>query len=516
MSRDSYSRRQLLCAAAQIGAGVYIGGAESFASEPEGRISADFGCAAGDINQHSTILWSRCDRPGRMRVQLSQDPSFAKTQEILGPTALASSDFTAKLLLNDLSPGTQYHYRVSFEDLTAKSVVVSEPNEGTFKTAPADNRDVTFLWSGDTAGQGYGIDEARGGMLTYKTMLGHSPDFFVHSGDTCYSDNPFPKSVQLDDGSTWNNIVTPETSKVAETIDEFRANQRYNLLDKNVREFNLNVPMYAQWDDHETTNNWYPGEWLSDDRYSVKNASLLAARAKQAFNEYMPIRQAADNRKPIHRVVHYGPLLDLFFLDLRSFRGANSSNRSKTLGPESSYMGTTQLEWLKRELKSSQATWKVICSDMPIGMIVGDGQYFENCANGDGPPLGRELEIASLLKFMKQNGIRNTVWLTADVHYAASHYYDPNSAVFRGFDPFWEFVSGPLHAGTFGPSKMDNTFGPQVRFKSIPDDMKPNRPPSEGLQFFGKVKIDGESKTMIVQHFDRAGDSLWQIELKAK
>ena len=38
---------------------------------------------------------------------------------------------------------------------------------------------------------------------------------------------------------------------------------------------------------------------------------------------------------------------------------------------------------------------------------------------------GRELEIADLLRFIKIAGITNTVWLTADVHYTAAHYYDP-------------------------------------------------------------------------------------------
>ena len=65
-------------------------------------------------------------------------------------------------------------------------------------------------------------------------------------------------------------------------------------------------------------------------------------------------------------------------------------------------------------------------------------------AQGDGPPRGRELEIADLLRFMKTAGIANTVWLTADVHYTAAHYYDPNKAQFQEFEPFWEFVSGPV------------------------------------------------------------------------
>jgi hypothetical protein len=59
---------------------------------------------------------------------------------------------------------------------------------GRFRTAPSDRRSISFTWSGDQAGQGWGIDEARGGMRTYATMLRNRPDFFIHSGDHIYAD----------------------------------------------------------------------------------------------------------------------------------------------------------------------------------------------------------------------------------------------------------------------------------------------------------------------------------------
>lgn len=138
---------------------------------------------------------------------------------------------------------------------------------------------------------------------------------------------------------------------------------------------------------------------------------------------------------------------------------------------------------------------------------------FENAANGDGPPLGRELEFADLFRFIKLNGIKNIVWLTADVHYAAAHLYDPVRAQFSDFDPFWEFVAGPLNAGTFGPAALDNTFGTQVKFQSIPAGMKPNRPPSDGLQFFGTVAIDGNTAEMTVALHNIAGERLYSVDL---
>ena len=138
---------------------------------------------------------------------------------------------------------------------------------------------------------------------------------------------------------------------------------------------------------------------------------------------------------------------------------------------------------------------------LPIGLIVRDGATtFEAIANADaGAPLGRELEIADLLRFLQQQRIRNVVWVTGDVHYAAAHHYDPQRAQFKDFDPFWEFVGGPLHAGTFGPNALDGTFGPEVRFSSSKPGDPANRPPSDGQQFFGLARISARTRVMTVE-----------------
>jgi len=359
----------------------------------------------------------------------------------------------------------------------------------------------------------------------YESMRRLEPDFFIHSGDTIYADNPIvadPKNadgspVLLPNGKPWRNLTTPAKSKVAETIDEFRGNHAYNMLDAHVRAFNAAVPQLVQWDDHETLNNWFPGRTLDDPRYTVKSASLLAARAGQAFRDYQPIRPHPHSVERIYRHFDFGSLLRVVLLDMRSDRGPNTANRQEQPGPETAFLGTEQIAWIKRSLKESKATWKVIASDMPLGLIIGDKYQnkpvFENSSNGDGPPLGRELEIADLLKFIADERIRNVVWVTADVHYAAAHFYDPTKAVFTQFHPFWEFVAGPLHSGTFGPTPLDNTFGPQVRFNSLPPGTKPNRPPSEGLQFFGSVELEPKSGTMIVRLHDIYGKVIYTNEL---
>ncbi len=448
-----------------------------------------------------------------MIVEYDTTEAFRNTSRITGPAAIETTDFTARVDLSGLPAGQKIFYRVTFQSLEDLRSY-SEPVTGSFNTQPSTRRNVSFVWGGDVCGQGWGINPDLGGMKIYRAMLDARPDFFIHSGDTIYADNPIQAEVRLEDGTIWRNLTTPEKSKVAETLDEFRGNHRYNLLDENFRGFNAEVPMLAQWDDHEVRNNWYPGQTIEDDRYRVKSADLLAAHARRAFLDYMPIRFQPEDPERIYRAYEYGPLLEVILLDERSYRGPNSANRQTTMSDETAFLGSPQLAWVKRRLLRSRSKWKVIASDMPVGLVVGDyGGKFENCANGDGPALGRELEIADLLRFIKRNRIGNVVWVTADVHYAAAHYYDPARAQFQDFTPFWEFIAGPLNAGTFGPGRMDNTFGPQVRFTGIPQGMKPNRSPKDGLQFFGQVKIEGKTGIMTVSLHDLVGKKLYSIDL---
>jgi alkaline phosphatase D len=285
------------------------------------------------------------------------------------------------------------------------------------------------------------------------------------------------------------------------------------------RRFSAEVPQIWQWDDHEVCNNWSDSKDLSGDaRYTEKNVRLLVGRATRAFLEYSPMRyNGADESERVYRRIPYGPLLDVFVLDMRNYRGANSYNRQDAPGPDAAFLGAAQLEWLKAALKASKATWKVIAADMPISLLVADGkdaegrEKFEAVANGDGPVLGREFEFADLFRFIKHARIRNTVWFTADVHYCAAHYYDPVRAQFSDFDPFWEFVSGPLNAGSFGPNPLDNTFGPQVVYQKAPG--KQNTPPTAGLQFFGEVKIDAGTAAMKVALKDLSGATLYEKAL---
>lgn len=481
------------------------------------------GIQIGDLAPGRAMIWSRADRPARMMVEYAFNQQFTNATTIRGPYAMEDSDFTARQDLVDLPEGRDVFVKVWFEDLT-NAHNKSAPVTGHFHTV-GEHENIHFIWGGDTAGQGWGINESFGGMKIYEAMRRVEPQFFIQSGDNVYSDGPIPVSKLAENGQVWTNRVTPEVSKVAETLNEFRGRYKYNLLDENLRRFNAEVPQIWQWDDHEVVNNWSDAKDLSNDnRYTVKDVPLLVARATKAFHEYAPLRpHDAEEAERIYRKISYGESLDVFVLDMRSYRGPNSANLQSQESAETAFLGEAQLAWLKDELKHSSATWKVISADMPIGLNIGDGSdaqgnaRWEAIANGnDGPAVGRELEIADLLSFIKHRHIHNIVWLTADVHYAAAHYYDPKKAQTKDFTPFWEFVAGPLNAGSFGPNTTDGTFGPQVVFAKAPPAGQANLSPYAGLQFFGEVNIDRKSRALTVDLKDIDGATVFSKTLPAE
>jgi len=457
------------------------------------------GVQSGDVQTGRALVWARCNEPARMLVEWDTSERFARPRRVAGPVVGPTSDHAATIALDGLPDAQTVCYRVRFEREAARGA--SAWAEGRLTTPRADR--FRFAWTGDTCGQGYGRNPEWGGLRGYAAIRQAAPAFFLHSGDMIYADNPIVAETTLADGRVWRNITNERVARVAESLDDFRARYAYSLDDDHVRALAREVPILAQWDDHEIHNNWWPGQQLADARYQTeRGASVLAARARQAMLEWAPVPPG-----PVHRVVHYGPLLDVIVLDCRSFRTPNDANR----GDGAAMLGAAQARWFVDAVTGSRARWKIIACDQPLGVIIEDGANQEGFANGEGPPLGRELELAGILGALRDRGARNLVWLTADVHYAAAHHYDPARATGAVFDPFWEFVAGPIHAGTFGPNALDPTFGPEVKFQWAPAAGQANLAPWDGLQSFGTVDVNRDALTVSIFGID--GQPRYRVEL---
>ena len=231
LSRQGLSRRQLLVRSATTCAIAGLGSlARPYLSRAADRPLIASGIQSGDVSADSAVVWARADRAARMQVECSATESFKTIIGSAAADALPDRDFTAKVLLGGLPPGQDIFYRVRFDDVS-ESGIAGEAQVGHFRTAPAARSAVSFAWSGDTTGQGWGIDESRGGMRTYRTMLDNRPDFFIHSGDHIYADCPVERELKLPDGGVWRNIVTEEKSVVAHSLEQFRGNYKYNWLE---------------------------------------------------------------------------------------------------------------------------------------------------------------------------------------------------------------------------------------------------------------------------------------------
>src|SRR5262245_60492837 len=198
MDRIFLSRRNFVASASAAGLVAASGLALPYYSRANQRPAFTHGVQSGDVDTASGMVWARADRPASVTFEVATTESFANATTLPPLAALPESDFAVKRLLTDLAADQDVFYRMTLADLSDVNAV-SEPIVGRFRTAPAGKRNIRFTWSGDTAGQGWGIDDK--GMVTYATMAKHTPDFFLHSGDTIYADGAMKDEVELKDGT---------------------------------------------------------------------------------------------------------------------------------------------------------------------------------------------------------------------------------------------------------------------------------------------------------------------------
>src|SRR5262249_43766685 len=125
-----------------------------------------YGVQSGDGTGDRAIVWSKTGPPARVLVAFAANATLRNARRIPGPAALAETDFTARVDLTGLPAGQDIFYRVSFQDLV-DTRVLSAPAAGRFRTPSSAGRTITFAWSGDEAGQGWGINPGWGGLKMY-------------------------------------------------------------------------------------------------------------------------------------------------------------------------------------------------------------------------------------------------------------------------------------------------------------------------------------------------------------
>lgn len=403
------------------------------------------GVASGDVRRDSAVLWTRVDRQAALLLDVCGDRNFV--HEVRSALALAtrSNDFTAKVEVTGLSPDTRYVYRWRPLRGSGQSVV------GSFRTAPQSDVEVSlrFAWTGDADGTLDGQGKAGYDLALFDSMADEDLDFWVFLGDTVYQDSAL-------------------RSKPADTLEEYRGSYKVSRQLRPMRKAFRRTSSYVTWDDHEVQND-YDGATVEPGRYAI---------GRQAFSEYMPISpsRALDDPgcagDPIFGVFHWGSEVDLILIDIRSCRSADAEpacmlapglpDLAPTLprrvrlefglpalppagcleaitDPGRTLLGARQKQALKRALLDSNARYKFIINQAPIQQFfVFPFDRWE----------GYAAERAELLNFIREEGLENVFFLSADMH--ASLYNEVFIDVFADNQVIArEFVAGPAGTHTF-------------------------------------------------------------------
>jgi alkaline phosphatase D len=465
------------------------------------KLAITDGIASGDITDHTATIWSRANTQAQMNVQYDTNLSFshAKSKTVL---VNHTTDFAGHVKLDSLSPDILYYYRVWFSGNSNKNktmtttpavVVAADANSssssiiGTFRTAPdhltsSNSRPISFVIGGDLAGQNY-CRRVGGGIVGYpifSIMQALSPDFFVFNGDQIYGDNECsangPSNV-----TGWTNIPgnfpSVTDTKVnwtnqTQLHDVYNKHWEYNRADPHFQSLLRNTSMYSQADDHEVVND-YGGRWsywtnATKDRAGFPN---VVKAGINAFFNFSPIDRNKDEPNRIYRSFHWGKDLDLFILDMHSYRSRDdlpdTTENNKTL------LGKDQLHWLEQNLVNSTAIWKVISADVPttipncLNKQLGCDNWATNGTISSGSTFNKTFtrERSDFLKFLDDHNIKNVVVVATDVHFPANILveddpnYDGHKLIYH------ELVTGPLSAIPLKANPLDPTINAKFKYQ---------------------------------------------------
>ena len=431
------------------------------------------GVAAGEITPRSAVVWTRTDGPASLRLEVADNREFRDPLSLAVETVEAR-DFTVQATLGDLDPATEYAYRFVVVGGGDGEDGSGEEVRGRFRTAPEPNADVLvrFLVGGDVGGQG-NCRHPEEGYPAFGPMAELDADFFVANGDMIYADNACP---EIGPGGRPNipgdflPIALVDWAHPGAARETILAHWRYNRADFQQRRLLAGTPIYAQWDDHEAINDFGAAwtEWPIEPQRPGWDRLVEAGREGLFLWNPMTVHPEEPGR--IYRSFRWGKSLELFLLDARSYRSRNDLVDSPSNGK--TMLGAEQLAWLKKSLTASDATWKIVSSDVPLSVPTGaDAKLWgrDSFADGDSDNFskrtGFERELLDLLTFLDRENVKNIVFVVTDVHFAANLRYTPD--LDGDGDPliFHELVSGPLNAyATPVPAELDPTLGPAILY----------------------------------------------------
>lgn len=371
------------------------------------------GVASGDPLADRVVIWTRVtpeamdQNPIEVKWKMATDPELANLIAEGDLTTGPERDYTVKVDVTELSPGTTYYY--GFEALGRASLT------GKTKTTPVAGNINHFKFgvvSCSNYQAGYFNAYAR---LAERTDL----DAIIHLGDYIYeyADQVYGSSA------IWNDRPIEPAEELVQ-LEDYRARYSTYRLDTNLLRLHQQYPFIVVWDDHEAANNSHVAGAENHDPQTEGEWDNRKANAKTAYFEWMPIRD--NSAQKVYRSIQYGDLMELILLDTRlEGREGPIYNISdeRLYDPERTILGQEQKAWLLDRLKHSPARWKIIgqqvvFAEFNIGWTASQVNLSYEETEGvfldiwDGFPAER----SEIISFLEEESIDDVVILTGDFH----------------------------------------------------------------------------------------------------
>ena len=355
------------------------------------------GVASGDPLNDRVIIWTKITPPDSTEAvevdwEVATDSAFDGILKYGKYTTVGDQDFTLKVDVKGLNPGTKYYYR--FKAMGETSL------PGKTKTASRYTDQLVFAVV-SCSNYEWGYFNAYGRISDREDI-----DAVIHLGDYIYE-----YGIGVYGDTTIGRLNDPPTEII--TLEDYRT--RYSLYrkDKDLQRVHATHPFIVIWDDHEIANNSYKtgAQNHQDDEGSYE---ARKAAARKAYYEWMPIREG----EKLYRKFSFGEMADILMLDERlegRSKQLDNMNDPDYESADRSMLGEEQYNWLVSSLKSSSAKWKVIgnqviFSDLNRALLFPNQP--KNMDSWDGYPA----EKRALSRQIVENNIKDIVWITGDTH----------------------------------------------------------------------------------------------------
>jgi len=352
-----------------------------------------YGVASGDPTETSVIIWTKLNgQNGNATVDWTVSKDSLMTKIVKSGRHLASpeSGHTIKIDVQELQSGLTYFYQFQFEN--GKSMI------GRTKTLGED-------WTDMSIGVVSCSNFEWGYFNAYKSLSEKDIDLVIHLGDYIYEYEP----NRYGDKTLSRKHLPP---KEIQSLEDYRIRYAQYRSDPDLQRIHSRHPFITIWDDHEITNNAYQsgGEnhQVDEGDYSTKKQI-----AKQVYYEWMPIRPSGEDK--LYRTISCGKFADIILLDERLEGRTKQLESSNQASINHSMLGQNQLAWFKNQLRSSDATWKIIGNQVIFSPLDLNRVSKNRPINLDAWD-GYSTERNGIISYIKNEEINNVVFLTGDTH----------------------------------------------------------------------------------------------------